>query len=423
MARDPGRKRRAVRPGASAPAARGRSRRADRRAALPRSGGMGGRARHRGRAGRRAGRPGAPGPYHQDAGDRGRAGGAARESPGRIRRRGTRRSRAREGGGGARLRRRHPLSHRALLLQQRAARARQRPADRGGRDPGRGRALRQPRPRRPPPARRPAAARRAARAHLAGRHRRDRRGPAAARDGVRRGGFRGRGARHQHDLGEARHPPPRTHGGGRTTQECVGVHPGDQSGGAGSRKARPRRGSVEPAEAARPLASRAFPLLPRVLLPRGRGPERDTLRGGRARPRSGGRGGGDGPPSRPRALGRAGRAEHRGTRALPARAARASRGTAAALWGGGRARTGAPGASRPARRGLARDRGNQRSPRLRSAAEAGDRAAVWESLEPVADPSRKLFRAPRSLGEVEPACWLRPVRPDFRPLPGEVGGP
>lgn len=46
-----------------------------------------------------------------------------------------------------------------------------------------------------------------------------------------------------------------------------------------------------------------------------------------------------------------------------------------------------------------------------------------EVLEPVSDADWSLFRAPRSMREVEPASWLRPVKPDFRPLPGEEGGP
>lgn len=47
-----------------------------------------------------------------------------------------------------------------------------------------------------------------------------------------------------------------------------------------------------------------------------------------------------------------------------------------------------------------------------------------EVLEPVSDPERRLFRAPRSMREVEPSSWLKPVRPDFQPLPAdEEGGP
>lgn len=42
-----------------------------------------------------------------------------------------------------------------------------------------------------------------------------------------------------------------------------------------------------------------------------------------------------------------------------------------------------------------------------------------EALEPIVDKDARLFRAPRSLREVEPTCLLRPVRLNFQSLPGE----
>lgn len=45
-----------------------------------------------------------------------------------------------------------------------------------------------------------------------------------------------------------------------------------------------------------------------------------------------------------------------------------------------------------------------------------------EVLEPLSDPDQRLFRAPRSMREVEPACWLRPVKPNFQSLPGQEEG-
>ena len=137
------------------------------------------------------------------------------------------------------------------------------------------------------------------RADLAGRRRQGARGAHPPRPHLPRpctaGGLRDR---HQHDLGGPGHPAPRADAGLRPAEDPLGVHPGHQPGGP--RRPPPRTGGdpLQRPQAPGPLPLRAFPALPRDVLPFGRGLERDPVR--RPRPGPGLRGGDGGAgPARP----------------------------------------------------------------------------------------------------------------------------
>ena len=91
--------------------------------------------------------------------------------------------------------------------------------------------------------------------------------------------------RDQHDLGRPRHPAARADGRARPAEDARRVHPGDEPRRPRRRAARARRHAAQHPQAARPLALRALPPLPRDLLPLGRGRQRHAVLGARARPR------------------------------------------------------------------------------------------------------------------------------------------
>ncbi len=118
--------------------------------------------------------------------------------------------------------------------------------------------------------------------------------------------------RDQHDLGGPRHPAARADGRARPAQDARRVHPGHEPRRPRRRAARARGDAPQHPQAARPLALRALPALPRDLLPLGRGGERHALLGARARPRLRRGAGGPGAARRARADAAAGRRADRG---------------------------------------------------------------------------------------------------------------
>ena len=85
--------------------------------------------------------------------------------------------------------------------------------------------------------------------------------------------------RDEHDLCRSRHPAAGADGGARSAEDARRVHPGDEPRRTRRHAARARRDAAQRPQAARPLALRALPPLPRDLLSVGRGQQRHAVLG------------------------------------------------------------------------------------------------------------------------------------------------